>query len=129
MQSRPVRADPRVDSRPVHALIPRWLTFNNSLFFPLTILLQDFQASYKRLGRSDPYDLSEEGKRCKCCSPHGCTRTLTALVLYLPALFLFVRDGIHSVADYNSTLMGVVVVVVVTLFDDGITRERYELSS
>ena len=26
---------------------------------------------------------------------------------------LFVRDGIISVADYNSTLMGVVVVVVV----------------
>ena len=28
---------------------------------------------------------------------------------------LFVRDGIHSVADYNSTLMGVVVVVLVVL--------------
>ena len=36
---------------------------------------------------------------------------------------LFVRDGILSVADYNSTLMGVVVVVVVVvaLFRDGIT--------
>ena len=35
-------------------------------------------------------------------------------------------------ADYNSTLMGVVVVVVVVvviLFHDGITRERFELSS
>ena len=45
---------------------------------------------------------------------------------------LFVRDGIHSVADYNSTLMGVVVVVVVVVvrfFHDGITRERLELSS
>ena len=47
---------------------------------------------------------------------------------------LFVRDGIHSVADYNSTWMGVVlvlvvVVVVVILFHDGITRERFELSS
>ena len=28
---------------------------------------------------------------------------------------LFVRDGIHSVADYNSTLIGVVVVVVVVV--------------
>ena len=28
---------------------------------------------------------------------------------------IFVRDGIHSVADYNSTLMGVVVVVVVVV--------------
>ena len=28
-------------------------------------------------------------------------------------IYLFVRDGIPSVADYNSTLMGVVVVVVV----------------
>ena len=46
-------------------------------------------------------------------------------------VYLFVRDGIHSVADYNSTLMGVVVfvVVVVNLFYDGITRERLELSS
>ena len=44
----------------------------------------------------------------------------------------FVRDGIHSVADYNSTLMAVVVVVVVVVvrfFHDGITRERLELSS
>ena len=30
-------------------------------------------------------------------------------------LLLFVRDGIHSVADYNSTRMGVVVVVVVVV--------------
>ena len=29
--------------------------------------------------------------------------------------FFFVRDGIHSVADYNSTLIGVVVVVVVVV--------------
>ena len=39
--------------------------------------------------------------------------------------FIFVRDGIHSVADYNLTLMGVVVVVVavvvVYLFRNGIT--------
>ena len=28
---------------------------------------------------------------------------------------VFVRDGIHSVADYNSTLMGVVVIVVVVV--------------
>ena len=49
---------------------------------------------------------------------------------------VFVRDGILSVADYNSTLMGVVVVVVVVVvivvsvgFHDGITRERFELSS
>ena len=36
---------------------------------------------------------------------------------------IFVRDGIHSDADYNSTLMGVVVVVVVVVyfFHDGIT--------
>ena len=31
----------------------------------------------------------------------------------------FVRDGILSVADYNSTLMGVVVVVVVAIFTMG----------
>ena len=40
------------------------------------------------------------------------------------ALEFFVRDGILSVADYNSTLMGVVVVVVVVvvyLFHNGIT--------
>ena len=30
-------------------------------------------------------------------------------------VFLFVRDGIHSVADYNSIWMGVVVVLVVVL--------------
>ena len=35
-------------------------------------------------------------------------------------LVVFVRDGILSVADYNSTLMGVVVVVVY-LFHNGIT--------
>ena len=35
---------------------------------------------------------------------------------------IFVRDGILSVADYNSTRVGVVVVVVVvTLFFNGIT--------
>ena len=34
---------------------------------------------------------------------------------YPPPLVLFVRDGIHSVADYNSTLMGVVLVVVVLI--------------
>ena len=46
---------------------------------------------------------------------------------------IFVRDGIYSVAHYNSTWMGVVVVllllVVVIIFHDGITRERFELSS
>ena len=43
---------------------------------------------------------------------------------------IFVHDGINSVADYNSTLMGVVVVVVVVcIFHDGITRERLELSN
>ena len=40
--------------------------------------------------------------------------------------FIFVRDGIHAVADYNSTRVGVVVVVVVvdvvvSLFCNGIT--------
>ena len=36
---------------------------------------------------------------------------------------IFVRDGIISVADYNSTRVGVVVVVVVVvaLFHNGIT--------
>ena len=55
--------------------------------------------------------------------------TLVKIVCRL--LSLFVRDGIHSVADYNSTWMGVVVLVlvVVILFHDGITRERFELSS
>ena len=35
----------------------------------------------------------------------------------------FVRDGIHSVADYNSThvVVVVVVIVVVNLFHDGLT--------
>jgi len=49
--------------------------------------------------------------------------TLTALNLLFSesAESIFVRDGIPSVADYNSTLMGVVVVVVVYLFHDGIT--------
>ena len=42
---------------------------------------------------------------------------------------IFVRDAINSVADYNSTLMGVVVVFVFLIFHDGITRERLELSS
>ena len=49
------------------------------------------------------------------------------------ALGFFVRDGIISVADYNSTRVGVVVVVVVVvvvwLFRNGITWERFELSS
>ena len=56
-----------------------------------------------------------------------------AMLCNLPLYYLFVRDGILSVADYNSTLMGVVVVVVVVvvvrIFHDGITRERFELSS
>ena len=30
-------------------------------------------------------------------------------------MVFFVRDGIHSVADYNSTWMGVVLVVVVVV--------------
>ena len=30
-------------------------------------------------------------------------------------MVIFVRDGILSVADYNSTLMGVVVVVIVVV--------------
>ena len=55
---------------------------------------------------------------------------LSALYLLIHIMYtLFVRDGIHSVADYNSTLMCVVVVVVVRIFHDGITRERLELSS
>ena len=42
---------------------------------------------------------------------------------YIAALnIIFVRDGILSVADYNSTRVGVVVVVVVVyLFCNGIT--------
>ena len=42
------------------------------------------------------------------CSP--------AVLRELKESFLFVRDGIFSVADYYSTLMGVVVVVVVVVF-------------
>ena len=34
----------------------------------------------------------------------------------LALLLFFVRDGILSVADYNSTLIGVVIVVVVVYF-------------
>ena len=37
------------------------------------------------------------------------------LRLYLFISFIFVRDGIHSDADYNSTRVGVVVVVVVVV--------------
>ena len=33
-------------------------------------------------------------------------------------IFLFVRDGILSVADYNSTRVGVVIVVVVVVVAD-----------
>ena len=49
---------------------------------------------------------------------------------------IFVRDGIISVADYNSTRVGVVVVVVVVVvclsplfkkFHDGISSKRFEL--
>ena len=44
---------------------------------------------------------------------------------------LFVLDGILSVADCNSTWMGVVVVlpVVVKPFQNGVTLERFELTS
>ena len=53
---------------------------------------------------------------------------------FINFIIFFVRDGIHSVADYNSTRVGVVVVVavvvvVVALFHNGITWERFELSS
>jgi len=37
------------------------------------------------------------------------------LFVYMYGFRVFVRDGIPSVADYNSTLMGVVVVVVVVV--------------
>ena len=50
---------------------------------------------------------------------------------------IFVRDGIHSDVDYNSTWVGVVVVVGVVgvvvvvgyFFHNGIAQERSELSS
>ena len=45
-----------------------------------------------------------------CCSNPTGLLTLTVLI------FLFVRDGIYSVADYNSTRMGVGVVVVVVVY-------------
>ena len=49
----------------------------------------------------------------------GLAKTSSVNVLaYLTSLF-FVRDVIHSVADYNSTLIGVVVVVVVRIFTMG----------
>ena len=39
-----------------------------------------------------------------------------------PRVMLFVRDGIPSVADYNSTQVDVVIVVVIVyLFHSGIT--------
>ena len=40
---------------------------------------------------------------------------------FINFIIFFVRDGIHSVADYNSTRVGVVVVVVVLLFCNRIT--------
>ena len=42
------------------------------------------------------------------------TRIISPLTSILLFLF-FVRDGIHSVADYNSTLMGVVLVVILVV--------------
>ena len=45
---------------------------------------------------------------------------------------VFVGGVILFVVDYDSTLVGVItvfVVVVVALFHDGITRERFELAS
>ena len=53
--------------------------------------------------------------------------SLSFLLFSSLSLILFVRDGIHSVADYNSSRMGVgvvvvvVVVVVVYFFHNGIT--------
>ena len=43
-----------------------------------------------------------------------CTQPSFIILFGLTGQF-FVRDGIHSVADYNSTRMGVVLVVVVVL--------------
>ena len=43
------------------------------------------------------------------------------VLMQLSHISYFFRDGKPSVADYNSTLMGVVVVVVVALRRDGIT--------
>ena len=39
-------------------------------------------------------------------------RWVYASYLVFEGLLVFVRDGILSVADYNSTLMGVIVIVV-----------------
>ena len=41
--------------------------------------------------------------------------SLGVLGASVQCIWLFVRDGIHLVADYYSTLMGVVVVVVVVV--------------
>ena len=62
--------------------------------------------------------MSKKGVGSKC-----------ALCLHRVINAIFVRDGNYSVADYNLTLMGVVVVIVVVvvvvvvvyLFRDGIT--------
>ena len=43
------------------------------------------------------------------------TNKLRKAVYMMPTGNFFVRDGILSVADYNSTLMGVVVVVVIVV--------------
>ena len=40
---------------------------------------------------------------------------LAEIIIIIQTLRLFVRDGILSVADYNSTRVGVVVVVVVVV--------------
>ena len=41
---------------------------------------------------------------------------LSTILSAFAKTLIFVRDGILTVADYNSTLMGVVVVVVVVYF-------------
>ena len=47
----------------------------------------------------------------------------------LAGIIIIVRDGILSVADYNLTLMGVVVVVVYFFHDDNLNALSYQVET
>ena len=65
----------------------------------------------------------EKPFKCRYCEYSSCekgtksyfTTQIGEIASLFLIIFVFVRDGIHSVADYNSTLMGVVVVITIYL--------------
>ena len=64
---------------------------------------------------------SDRGSSSGMSSSDTSTLCIKTTLNYCQIFVVFVRDGIHSVAG--------VVVVVVNLFHDGITQDRFELSS